>query len=139
MTDVIWKMENLSVSCSPLSRMQRLTLNITNRLGLHARAAAKLVKLANSFRCDVRLARMESIVNQQPLDPELAELETAGPEPAPVCGHAPPGQVDAKSIFGILLLAASKGAVVEVVTEGADEIEAMEAVRKLIEDKFGED
>jgi phosphocarrier protein len=47
--------------------------------------------------------------------------------------------VDAKNIFGILLLAASQGAVVEVITEGADEVEAMEAVRKLIEDKFGEE
>lgn len=104
--------------------MQRLTLDITNRLGLHARAAAKLVKLANSFRCDVRLARVESNAN------------TAPPG---ACEHAPPEPVDAKNIFGILLLAASKGAVVEVITEGADEIEAMEAVRKLIENKFGEE
>ena len=104
--------------------MQRFTLEITNRLGLHARAAAKLVKLANTFRCDVMLARVES--NTDPLPPGA-------------CGHAPPGSVDAKSIFGILLLAASKGAVVEVITEGADEVGAMEAVRKLIEDKFGEE
>jgi len=104
--------------------MQRFTLEITNRLGLHARAAAKLVKLANTFRCDVMLARVES--NTDPLPPGA-------------CGHAPPGSVDAKSIFGILLLAASKGAVVEVITEGADEAGAMEAVRKMIEDKFGEE
>jgi phosphocarrier protein len=104
--------------------MQRFTVDITNRLGLHARAAAKLVKLANSFRCDVLLARVESSIDR----------ETPG-----VCGHAPPGPVDAKNIFGILLLAASRGAVVEVITEGADEAEAMEAVRKLIEDKFGEE
>ena len=110
--------------------MQRFTLEITNRLGLHARAAAKLVKLANSFRCDVMLARVESGINPQ----DLADLARPG-----VCGHAPPGPVDAKNIFGILLLAASQGAVVEVITEGADEIEAMEAVRKLIEDKFGEE
>jgi phosphocarrier protein len=97
--------------------MQRVTLDITNRLGLHARAAAKLVKLANSFRCDVMLARVESSVNP----------------------GAPPEAVDAKNIFGILLLAASKGAMVEVITEGPDEIAAMEAVRKLIEDKFGEE
>jgi phosphocarrier protein HPr len=61
------------------------------------------------------------------------------PAPPGACGHAPPGPVDAKNIFGILLLAASRGAVVEVITEGGDEIEAMEAVRKLIEDKFGEE
>ncbi|HEY6402959.1 MAG TPA: HPr family phosphocarrier protein [Blastocatellia bacterium] len=96
--------------------MRRIALEITNRLGLHARAAAKLVKLANSFRCDVKLARVESSVNS--------------PRPEPV---------DAKNIFGILLLAASKGAVIEVITEGADEIDAVEAVRKLIEDKFGEE
>jgi phosphocarrier protein len=104
--------------------MQRFTVDITNRLGLHARAAAKLVKLANSFRCDVLLARVESSIDR----------EAPG-----ACGHAPPGPVDAKNIFGILLLAASQGAVVEVITEGADEVEAMEAVRKLIEDKFGEE
>jgi phosphocarrier protein HPr len=97
--------------------MQRVTLDITNRLGLHARAAAKLVKLANSFRCDVMLARVESGVNP----------------------GTPPEAVDAKNIFGILLLAASKGAMLEVITEGPDEVAAVEAVRKLIEDKFGEE
>jgi phosphocarrier protein HPr len=102
---------------SPLFQMQRLTLSITNRLGLHARAAAKLVKLANSYRCNVRLARVDSRLNPP----------------------AQPGPVDAKSIFGILLLAASQGAVVEVVTEGVDETDAIEAVRKLIEGKFGEE
>ena len=100
--------------------MQRVTLDITNRLGLHARAAAKLVKLANSFRCDVKLARVESGAN------------SPGPEESP-------DAVDAKNIFGILLLAASKGAMVEVTTEGPDEVEAVEAVRKLIENKFGEE
>lgn len=103
--------------------MQRLTLPITNRLGLHARAAAKLVKLANSFRCDIRLARADSSRN-------------ASSQPAP---NEPPGPVDAKSIFGILLLAASQGVVIEVIAEGADETEAIEAVRKLIEGKFGEE
>jgi phosphocarrier protein HPr len=107
--------------------MQRVTLDITNRLGLHARAAAKLVKLANSFRCDVKLARVESNVN------------SSGPPPPGDCEHALSGAVDAKNIFGILLLAASKGAVIKVITEGPDEIEAMEAVRKLIEGKFGEE
>jgi phosphocarrier protein len=113
--------------------MQRLTVGITNRLGLHARAAAKLVKLASSFRCDVRLARVESSANQEPPAPESPGTSGQA-HPGP-----PPGSVDAKSIFGILLLAASKGALVEVITEGADEIEAMAAVRKMIEDKFGED
>jgi phosphocarrier protein len=90
--------------------MRQLTLSITNRLGLHARAAAKLVKLANSFECEVGLAR----------------------------GDAPDEKVDAKNIFGVLLLAASQGAVIEVTTEGVDENEAMEALRRLIEDKFEE-
>jgi phosphocarrier protein len=100
-----------------MDEMQRLTLPITNRLGLHARAAAKLVKLANSFRCEVLLARADSPSNT-----------TARAEPA-----------DAKSIFGILLLAASRGAQVEVITKGVDEVEAMEAIRQLIEGKFGEE
>ncbi len=91
--------------------MQRLTLAITNRLGLHARAAAKLVKLAGSFECDILLARSD------------ARHRT----------------VDAKSIFGILLLAATPGAMIEIIAEGADEIEAMEALRLLIEDRFGEE
>jgi phosphotransferase system HPr (HPr) family protein len=70
----------------------------------------------------------------------VARVESNIDRAAPgVCGHAPPGPVDAKNIFGILLLAAPRGAVVEVTTDGADEVEAMEAVRKLIEDKFGEE
>src|SRR5262249_29767271 len=120
-----------------MSQMQRLTLNITNRLGLHARAAAKLVKLANSFRCDVRLARVESRTSQEP--PGSPPLKSAKSAESAAQAVPASGSVDAKSIFGILLLAASKGAMIEVITEGADEVEAMEAVRKLIEDKFGED
>lgn len=91
--------------------MRQLTLPITNRLGLHARAAAKLVKLANSFQCDVQLAR------------------TGGQSK----------KVDAKNIFGILLLAATQGTVIEITTEGADESDAVEALRQLIEAKFGEE
>ncbi len=91
--------------------MQQITLTITNRLGLHARAAAKLVRLANTFKCDVKLAR----------------------------GDARQKAVDAKNIFGILLLAASQGTMIDLTTEGADEIEAAEALRRLIEDKFGEE
>jgi phosphocarrier protein len=91
--------------------MQHLILPITNRLGLHARAAAKLVKLANSFQCKVRLAR----------------------------GDARHRTVDAKSIFGILLLAASRETMIEIITEGADEVEALETLRALVEGKFGEE
>jgi phosphocarrier protein len=91
--------------------MQQQALPIKNRLGLHARAAAKLVKLANSFQCKVMLARAETRHNT----------------------------VDAKSIFGVLLLAASRGATIEVITDGEDEIEAMDALCKLIEGQFGEE
>jgi len=91
--------------------MQQRTILITNRLGLHARAAAKLVKLANSFESDIFLARSES-------------------------QHKP---MDAKSIFSVLLLAATKDTSVAIVAEGSDEDAAIEALCRLIADKFGEE
>jgi phosphocarrier protein len=91
--------------------MQQRTLTITNRLGLHARAAAKVVKLAGSYESNILLAR--------------ADLH-----------HK---RVDAKSIFSVLLLAASQGTMIEVITEGADEVEAMDALCELIESRFGEE
>ena len=91
--------------------MEQRTLTITNRLGLHARAAAKVVKLAGSYESDILLARTDS-------------------------HHK---RVDAKSIFNVLLLAASRGTMIEVITEGADEAEAMDALCKLIESRFGEE
>ncbi len=91
--------------------MRKRTVLITNRLGLHARAAAKLVKLANSFQSDVYLARSES-------------------------NHK---TVDAKSIFGVLLLAATQNTAIEILAEGADEDAVVEALCKLIADKFGEE
>jgi len=91
--------------------MQQRTIIITNRLGLHARAAAKLVKLANGFESDIFLARSES-------------------------PHKP---VDARSIFNVLLLAAAKDASIEIVTEGADEAAAIEALCRLVASKFGEE
>lgn len=91
--------------------MRQQTVLITNRLGLHARAAAKLVKLANTFQSEVRLARSES-------------------------NHK---TVDAKSIFGVLLLAATQNTAIEILAEGADEEAAVEALCKLIADKFGEE
>lgn len=90
--------------------MQQRTVIITNRLGLHARAAAKLVKLAAAFESNVLLARSES-------------------------RHK---TVDAKSIFSVLLLAATQNTTVEIIVEGKDEEAAMEALCKLIADKFGE-
>jgi phosphocarrier protein len=91
--------------------MQQRTLTITNRLGLHARAAAKVVKLAVGFQSDILLVRSDS---QQK-------------------------RADAKSILGILLLAASKGTVIDVIADGADEAQALESLCLLIENKFGEE
>lgn len=82
-------------------------VEIVNRLGLHTRAAAKLVQLAGGFKSQVSLAK----------DGE---------------------EVDAKSILGILLLAASQGTEVRLRCEGEDEEEAMEAIAKLIADRFDE-
>lgn len=83
-------------------------VEIVNRLGLHARAAAKLVQAAGSFSSRV-------------------ELEKDGQS------------VDAKSILGILLLAASQGTPVTVRCAGDDEDAALDAVVSLIEDRFGEE
>jgi phosphocarrier protein len=81
---------------------------IVNRLGLHARAAAKLVHLASSFESDVHLVS----------DGEV---------------------VDAKSILGVLLLAAAQGMTVTVRCSGRDEQEALAAITALIAGRFGEE
>jgi phosphocarrier protein len=83
-------------------------LEIVNRLGLHARAAAKLVHMANRFESDIRVAR----------DGE---------------------EVDAKSILGILLLAAAQGSHIQVSCDGADESEALEAITDLVASRFEEE
>ena len=90
--------------------MQTCRIVIPNRLGLHARAAAKLVRLANSFRSSVQLARCD----------------------------IPTRTADAKNILGVLLLAATQHTEIEMTTEGNDEAAAMEALSRLIEEKFGE-
>lgn len=87
--------------------MIKTTTTISNKLGLHARASAKLTKLAGSFPCEVWMARGERRVN-------------------------------AKSIMGVMMLAAGQGTQVEVETSGEREQEAMEALLTLINDKFGE-
>ena len=92
-------------------KMQQRTIMITNRLGLHARAAAKLVRVAAGFQSHVSLLRTD------------ARHQTA----------------DAKSIFNVLLLAAAQGTELEVVTEGEDEMAAVEALCALIAAKFGEE
>ena len=87
--------------------MIKATLTISNKLGLHARASAKLTKLASSFQSDVHLSRNGRRVN-------------------------------AKSIMGVMMLAAGLGADVEVEADGDDEQAAMDAIVGLVNDKFGE-
>jgi len=87
--------------------MINTTTTIVNKLGLHARASAKLTKLAGSFPCEVWMTRGERRVN-------------------------------AKSIMGVMMLAAGIGAEVELETQGEREQEAMDALLALIADKFGE-
>ena len=87
--------------------MIKSTITISNKLGLHARASAKLTKLAGSFRSEIHLSRNGRRVN-------------------------------AKSIMGVMMLAAGLGTEVEIETEGEDEQAAMDGLRALINDKFGE-
>ena len=87
--------------------MQRREVEIVNKLGLHARASAKLTQLAAKYQCEVAMVRNGRRVN-------------------------------AKSIMGVMMLAAGKGTRVVVETDGPDENEAMEAIVALIDDCFGE-
>ena len=87
--------------------MQHREIEIVNKLGLHARASAKLTQLAAKYQCDVSLARSGRKVN-------------------------------AKSIMGVMMLAAGKGSRITLETDGPDETEAMDAIVVLIGDCFGE-
>ena len=87
--------------------MIKTRTTISNKLGLHARASAKLTKLAGSFNCDVWMSKGERRIN-------------------------------AKSIMGVMMLAAGLGSQVVLETDGAQEEEAMTALVALIQDKFGE-
>ena len=87
--------------------MIRSTATISNKLGLHARASAKLTKLAGGFQCEVHMSRNGRRIN-------------------------------AKSIMGVMMLAAGLGSDVELETDGPDEQAAMQALLALINDKFGE-
>lgn len=80
---------------------------IVNKLGLHARASAKLTQTASRFKCEVTLSRSGRRVN-------------------------------AKSIMGVMMLAAAKGTTIGIETDGVDEEEAMTAIVALISDYFGE-
>jgi phosphocarrier protein HPr len=87
--------------------MQKTKVTIINKLGLHARASAKLTKLASNFSCDVFMSRNGRRIN-------------------------------AKSIMGVMMLAAGMGTDVEIETVGDDEDKAMQALVCLINERFGE-
>ena len=88
--------------------MQQQEVEIVNRLGLHARASAKLTQVAGRYKSDIWLSRSGRRVN-------------------------------AKSIMGVMMLAAAKGSTIVVETDGRDEDEAMQAIAELIAGRFGED
>ena len=88
--------------------MQQRELEIVNKLGLHARASAKLTQIAGQYKSDIWLSRSGKRVN-------------------------------AKSIMGVMMLAAAKGATIVVETHGGDEADAMQAIADLVAGKFGED
>jgi phosphocarrier protein len=88
--------------------MQQRELEIVNKLGLHARASAKLTQVAGRYTSDIWLSRSGKRVN-------------------------------AKSIMGVMMLAAAKGSTITVETDGSDEDEAMRAIEELVSGRFGED
>ena len=88
------------------------SLRVENKLGLHARAAARVVRLAAEFSSEVRLRR---------------------------AGGGEEKGVDCKSILAVLMLAAAQGTLLVLTARGADEVEAGEAVGRLFADRFGEE
>ncbi|MBS4099158.1 MAG: HPr family phosphocarrier protein [Sulfuricella sp.] len=87
--------------------MLQQDIEVTNKLGLHARASAKLTQLAGQFKSDIWISRNGRRVN-------------------------------AKSIMGVMMLAASKGTSVNLEISGDDEAQAMQSIADLFNDKFGE-
>ena len=87
--------------------MPSVDADIVNKLGLHARAAAKLTHLASGFQCEIWISRSGRRVN-------------------------------AKSIMGVMMLAAGLGSTVELETSGEDEQAAIDAIERLFADRFGE-
>ncbi|MFA5488538.1 MAG: HPr family phosphocarrier protein [Candidimonas sp.] len=87
--------------------MPSIDIVISNKLGLHARAAAKLTQLAGRYKSEIFIARGAQRVN-------------------------------AKSIMGVMMLAAGLGITVTVDAEGPDQDQALEDIRRLFDDKFGE-
>jgi len=88
--------------------MQKTDITIPNKLGLHARAAAKFVNLASQFKSEITVTRNGQDVN-------------------------------GKSIMGMMMLAAGKGSKLQLAADGADEEQALAALRALIDNRFGED
>ena len=88
--------------------MKTQQITIPNKLGLHARAAAKLVKLAAQYSSEVFLEKDDNHIN-------------------------------GKSIMGVMMLAASQGSIITLITDGEDEEDALQALSKLIDDSFGEE
>jgi phosphocarrier protein HPr len=89
--------------------MLEIKLKIINQLGLHARAAAQLVKLSSQYKSSIKLQRTDS-----------------------------QNVADAKSILSILTLAASRGTIIIIKIDGSDEIQALESIEKIFESGFGE-
>ena len=87
--------------------MARVEVEIINKLGLHARASAKLTQVASGYKCEIWLSRNGRRVN-------------------------------AKSIMGVMMLAAGKGVSITIDAEGEDAAAALDALQKLIADKFDE-
>ena len=83
-------------------------IQVLNKLGLHARAAAKLVFIANKFVSDITLVKDDK-------------------------------QADARSIMKILMLSASRDSIINITVEGNDEIQAMNSIEKLFQNKFDEE
>ncbi len=88
--------------------MLQREVEITNKLGLHARASARLTQVAGEFQAEIWLSRSGRRVN-------------------------------AKSIMGVMMLAATKGSTIVIETDGADEAAAMHALEQLVADRFGEE
>jgi len=87
--------------------MPSVSATIVNKLGLHARAAAKLTHLSGTYQCEIWISRSGRRVN-------------------------------AKSIMGVMMLAAGIGSTVKIEAKGKDADKALAAILRLIQDKFGE-
>lgn len=86
----------------------RKAVTIVNKLGMHARAAARFVQVASDFESDVSLIHKGKVVS-------------------------------GKSIMGVMMLAAGKGSMIEIVCSGADEQQALASLEELVNNRFGED